>query len=118
MRKIAGDAAALDRAAYVAHEANRVYRETIGGPAVPIWKELTGEQRAGKRSGVKAALEGKTPEEMHIAWCEYKLKDGWRYGPRENEVSKEHPCLLPYDDLPIEQRRKDALFLGIVKALA
>jgi len=30
---------------------------------------------------------------------------------------KQHPCFVPYDELPIQQRRKDALFVSIVRAL-
>ena len=32
--------------------------------------------------------------------------------------AKQHPCLVPYDDLPESQRRKDTLFFAIVTALS
>jgi hypothetical protein len=30
---------------------------------------------------------------------------------------KEHPCFRPYDELPAEQKIKDALFIAVVHAL-
>jgi RyR domain len=46
-----------------------------------------------------------------------KLADGWIYGVEKDAESKTHPCLLPYAELPVEQRRKDALFRAIVQSL-
>jgi hypothetical protein len=31
--------------------------------------------------------------------------------------AKTHPCILPYHELPLEQRLKDSLFMAIVHAL-
>jgi hypothetical protein len=31
---------------------------------------------------------------------------------------KQHPCMVPYADLPAAQRAKDALFLGTVRNMA
>ena len=33
----------------------------------------------------------------------------------KNEVHKIHPCLVPYEDLPEEQKEKDALFIAVVR---
>lgn len=35
----------------------------------------------------------------------------------EANRAREHPLLVPYDELPDSQRVKDALFVAIVKAL-
>ena len=36
-----------------------------------------------------------------------KLANGWVYAPvRDNEL-KHHPCLVPYEDLPVEEQQKD-----------
>jgi hypothetical protein len=47
-----------------------------------------------------------------------KLAEGWKLGPVKNPEAKEHPCLVPFDDLPVEQKVKDYLFRGVVRALA
>ena len=33
------------------------------------------------------------------------------------ETKKEHPCFVPYEELPTEQKAKDFLFRGVVHAL-
>jgi hypothetical protein len=59
-----------------------------------------------------------TPEESHSAWMRAKLATGWSYGPEKNPDLKTHPCMVPYDQLPPEQRAKDHLFKAVVQALA
>jgi class 3 adenylate cyclase len=40
----------------------------------------------------------------HDNWCGQRLKDGWRYSPERSDARKEHPCLVPYDDLPESEK--------------
>ncbi len=47
-----------------------------------------------------------------------KVAEGWVWGPVKDPAQKQHPCIVPYLNLPIAQRRKDALFYAIVGALA
>jgi hypothetical protein len=44
--------------------------------------------------------------------------DGWKYGPVKDPEKKEHPCFVPYDRLPTEQKAKDYIFGAVVKSLA
>ncbi|WP_202551633.1 RyR domain-containing protein [Streptomyces sp. SID8352] len=83
----------------------------------PSWDESPEWQRVSAIQGVRKALEGATPEQLHQDWCDFKTSDGWVYGPVKDEAAKTHPCLMSYRDLPPEQRRKDALFAAIVAAL-
>jgi len=104
--------------ARVAHEANRALQFIQGDPAPsPAWDQAPQWQRESAVIGVHSALRGATPEELHESWCEHKRADGWVHGPVKDEVAKMHPCLVPYADLPEEQRLKDALFHAIVGAL-
>src|SRR5690606_2016961 len=64
----------------------------------------------GVRAHLAAAL---TPEQSHALWMKHKLAEGWRYGPVKDEEHKEHPCLVPYEQLPLNQRTKDWLFAAI-----
>ena len=43
--------------------------------------------------------------------------EGWKYGPVKDAQKKEHPCFLPYAELPPEQKAKDYLFRAVVHAL-
>ena len=43
----------------------------------------------------------------HENWAHQRLSDGWRWGPVRDDARREHPCLVPYDDLPEEEREYD-----------
>lgn len=102
----------------VCHDANRAWQIASGDPAVsPPWDEAPEWQRASAVDGVRQAQNGATSEQLHQSWCDFKTEDGWVYGPAKDEAAKTHPCLVPYSELPVEQRRKDDLFAAIVAAL-
>lgn len=110
-----------EQIAHICHEANRGYQAahpTEGIPVAPSWDEFPPDQQKGVIEGVRLAREGATAEELHRSWCEGKYADGWTYGPVKNPVVGTHPCLVPYEDLPDEQRVKDRLFSAIVYSLA
>lgn len=106
--------------AQVAHETNRVYCRILGDNSQPPWGEAPDWQKESAISGVEAYVNdpGITPEKSHENWMRLKQETGWKYGELKDPDKKEHPCMLPYTELPPEQRIKDALFLGIVKALS
>jgi hypothetical protein len=105
--------------ARVCHEANRALQIEAGDPAVsPSWEDAPAWQRESAVDGVAQAQAGATPDELHGAWCRFKEQDGWVYGPEKDADAKTHPCLVPYAQLPEEQRRKDAVFGAIVAALS
>lgn len=37
---------------------------------------------------------------VHEVWAQSRLAEGWTYGPQRNDTLKQHPCLVPYDELP------------------
>jgi hypothetical protein len=43
----------------------------------------------------------------HDIWARQRLADGWRYGARRDDTKKEHPCLVPYEDLPESEKEYD-----------
>ena len=44
---------------------------------------------------------------VHEVWAAGRLADGWKYGPVRDDDKKEHPCLIPYEDLPEEEKDYD-----------
>lgn len=106
--------------AEVCHEANRVYCLIFGDTSQALWSEAAAWQKESAIKGVEFALANPnaSPSAQHEAWLEDKRSAGWKYGPVKDPAKLEHPCFLPYSQLPAEQRAKDALFQGIVRALS
>ena len=108
-----------EQIARVCHEANRGYCEAIGDSTQKSWTEAEQWQRDSAMRGVQFAQENPNApaSAQHEAWLADKIKDGWKYGAVKDPAKKEHPCCVPYDELPKEQRVKDQLFKSIVVAL-
>lgn len=75
------------------------------------------ETRKSAEVGVLGVINGNTPEQSHDEWTRFKVSHGWTLGPVKDEATKQHPLLVPYDELPASQRVKDSLFVNIVRAL-
>lgn len=105
--------------AQVCHEANREYCRTIGDYSQEHWDSAAPWQRESARKGVEFALANPDApaSAQHDAWLTDKVRDGWIFGPVKDPAKKEHPCMVPYSQLPLEQRLKDSLFKGVVRAL-
>jgi hypothetical protein len=58
------------------------------------------------------------PAASHESWLAEKEATGWKYGPVKDADKKEHPCFVPYNELPPAQQSKDYLFRAIVHGLA
>ena len=54
------------------------------------------------------------PGRSHDEWLKTKEADGWSYGPARDAEKKEHPCFVPYHQLPLEQQLKDSIFASVV----
>lgn len=108
----------LDDVARVCHEANRAYCEAIGDFSQVSWEDAPEWQRESARNGVRyhQANPNSTPADSHMNWKAEKEAQGWQYGEVKDADAKTHPCIVPYEQLPVEQRAKDYIFLGIVRS--
>ncbi|RBO54779.1 hypothetical protein DSD19_04590 [Rhodovulum sp. BSW8] len=103
--------------ARIAHEVNRAYCQHIG-ESQPSWANAPEWMVESALAGVRAHLDtARSPEESHALWMDHKLREGWKWGPVKDPAAKEHPCLVPYDHLPPEQRVKDLLFAAVCRAI-
>lgn len=44
---------------------------------------------------------------VHEVWAETRIRQGWTYGEQRNDELKTHPCLIPYEELPEEEKEYD-----------
>lgn len=103
--------------ARICHEVNRAYCHSIGDDSQPTWEDAPLWQRASAANGVEYHVEHRdsTPADSHKSWLAEKERDGWKYGPVKNPDLKEHPCFVPYEELPAAQQAKDYIFLAVVR---
>jgi hypothetical protein len=58
----------------------------------------------------------------HECWAKQRISEGWKFGEKRNDKVKEHPDLIPYEELPESEKDYDrktaieifkmAIFLG------
>lgn len=104
--------------ARLAHEVNAAYCRSLNDFSQPPWEQAPEWQRASAIAGVEFHLQNpsSTPADSHQNWMKQKLDDGWTYGPKKDPALKQHPCMLPYIELPADQKAKDILFITVVRA--
>jgi hypothetical protein len=110
----------LDAIARTVHEALRGWAAAHGQTDIPEWDKAEPWMHTSTRESVRHVLEHDAPSgrTQHEQWLAQKQRDGWQYGPVKDAAAKTHPLMVPYDDLPDCERRKDALINAVVRALA
>lgn len=106
--------------ARVCHAANKALCEELGDTSQVPWDEAPEWQRESAVVGVTFNLANPDApaSASHDSWLKQKRDDGWKFGPVKDAEKKEHPCFVPYEELPPEQQAKDHLFKAVVAALA
>jgi hypothetical protein len=105
--------------AMIAHEANRVYCESIEDYSQRHWEDSPAWQQNSAIDGVRNIIAEVVtkPSDSHESWMRDKEKDGWVYGEVKDADKKTHPCFVPYNELPEDQKMKDYIFFNIVSTL-
>ena len=44
---------------------------------------------------------------VHEVWSAGRMKNGWTYGEERNDAEREHPCLVPYEELSDSEKEYD-----------
>lgn len=109
----------LSDIAKICHEANRALCETLGDHSQPTWEGAPDWQKDSAIQGVHFHLDNPDApaSASHESWLAVKEHAGWKYGATKDPEKKEHPCMVAFNDLPVEQQAKDHLFKAIVGAL-
>lgn len=110
----------IEEIAKVCHEANRGYCKALGDDSQLPWDEAPQWAKTSAINGVRFHLDNPNagPSGSHENWLKEKEQEGWKYGEIKDPEKKEHPCFVPYDQLPKEQQAKDYIFTSIVKTLS
>ncbi|MBR2351446.1 MAG: Ryanodine receptor Ryr [Alistipes sp.] len=46
-------------------------------------------------------------ENVHEVWAAGRVFEGWSYGPERNDHLKQHPGIVPYDELSEQEKEYD-----------
>lgn len=105
--------------ARLCHEVNRAYCQALGDNSQTPWDEAPEWQRESARQGVRLHTDHPQagPRTSHESWLQHKLSEGWSYGETKDPQKKQHPCMVPFDQLPCTQQAKDFIFHAIVTTL-
>ena len=61
----------------------------------------------------------KMAENVHEVWAQSRISQGWTYGAQRSDALKQHPCLVPYNELPeIEKAYDRDTAVGTLKLIA
>lgn len=104
--------------AEAAHEMNRVYCQSLGDFSQAPWGSAEEWQRSSSLKGVDGVFAGDGAGAAHESWFAEKVATGWKFGPVKDAEKKEHPCMVPFNELPFDQQQKDHIFVQTVHTMA
>ena len=110
----------IEQIARTAHEANRALCASFGDRSQKPWDEAEGWQRESAIKGVQFRIANPDASDsaQHDQWMADKVADGWVYGAVKDADAKTHPCIVSFDQLPPDQKAKDAIFAAVVRSLS
>jgi len=105
--------------AKVCHEVNRAYCLALGDTSQVPWEDAPDWQRNSAMHGVEEIMENPDlpASSSHEGWLKEKYDTGWKYGRVKNADTKEHPCCVPFEELPADQKAKDYIFGAVAREL-
>jgi ryanodine receptor 2 len=56
--------------------------------------------------GLQSLIE-RLSQNNHDVWARGRIGQGWTWGPHRDDAAKQHPCLVPYADLPESEKEYD-----------
>ena len=110
---------AVEVIAKMCHQANKAWCEIHDDNSQKDWYEAEQWQRDSAIKGVEYRLANPSSgkDAQHNAWMADKVNDGWVFGEVKDAEKKTHPCIVPFEQLPLFQQKKDALFCAIVDSV-
>lgn len=108
----------LEVIARVCNTVIRNQNKLLGDDSIPEWDKLSEDLKRSNYIGIQYVIDNPevTPQEIHATWCKTRIDSGWIFGDTKCDIKKTHPCLVSFEELPIEQQIKDELFISTVKS--
>lgn len=107
----------IERMAKFVYDGARLQAIAVNAPIIPApWDEREEPFKAQFREVIKrqtGELRSKSPEELHGGWMQAYIAMGWKYGPVYDKEDKTHPDLVPYNQLELREKNKDAVFVAL-----
>lgn len=109
----------VNQIAKMCHQVNKLWCEENGDTSQKNWEEAEDWQRESAVKGVQFRIDNPEAghDAQHNSWMKEKVDQGWVYGEVKDPEAKTHPCIVPFDQLPEFQQKKDSLFCAVVDAL-
>lgn len=54
-----------------------------------------------------APLAEELAKNVHEVWAKTRIEQGWIYGDTRDDLRKQHPCIVPYDELSEGEKEFD-----------
>lgn len=106
----------LDKITQAAHEVNRTWQQMLQEAVDQHWDLLSDkEKQIARNSVIGVIVQDYGAEQTHDAWVAEKKSQGWTVGRVKDPTAKTHPCLVSWNELPIEQQAKDQLWVDTVR---
>ncbi len=109
----------VDKIAHVSYTAMREWSIITRQPIASPWDELSEDYKDHMRMVVARSfvnMEVPTGKQLHDNCLKEALESGWTYAEKVNRKAKQHPDIRSWQALSIDQRIKEHIFSGIMKA--
>ncbi|MEO1552786.1 MAG: RyR domain-containing protein [Pseudomonadota bacterium] len=109
----------LEPVARVIHAAIRTWSAAHGQKDIPDWDTAPQWMKDSTFASISFVLDHPDADAgaQHLQWMQQRRAQGWTYGPVRDDKVKTHPMMVPFNQLPLMEQRKDDLVRAIVRAL-
>jgi hypothetical protein len=110
---------ALEPIAQVVHAAIRAWARANDQNEIPVWQEAPAWMKESTFTSVRFVIDNPSagPGAQHEQWMVSRKAQGWVYAAERDDDQKHHPMLVPFEQLPAIEQKKDHLVGAIVLAL-
>lgn len=78
-----------------------------GHVSARLLEMMTPPPEGANHESIESWARDNLPELSHKNWMTHKASEGWIYGEVKDPEKKTHHCMVPYGDLPEDQKKKD-----------